>query len=453
MKTKNTLINWLVLAAFLSSITLGTFTAGRALADDDDLINMIVELVKGSDADMRTLALQQIREEIPGKAATTRFVELLPTLTPALQVELLDALGERGDAVARQGVLKMLNSKTEAVRAMAAHALSGLATPADIPTLAKVASTGSDAEKESARYSLRRLPGNEMNVAMTEALKKADAKTRIELIGALIERSVKDSLPVVIESASDPDPALRLAVLGALRAMADENHTPAVVKCLKAARDKEEHKQAELALLATCSRGRSKCADAVIVGFKGADAAARVSMVRSLAEAGGAKSLGEIVARLKDEDADVSSEALRVLAGWSDPAATPHLKELALDVKNLRNHVLAIRGIVRLASPGKDKPADLATLSETMKLASRKEEKILVIGALGTVPTADSLKLVATAMDTPELMEDAGFAAVNIAEKITNGDKAVIKKVMTKVAASVQHERTRDRAKKVLASL
>ena len=125
----------LVLAAFLFSATFGVLPTGQALAADDDLINMIVELVKGSDRDMRALALQQIREEIPGEAATMRFVELLPTLPQDLQVEMLDALGERGDAVARPGVLKMLNSKTDAVRAMAARALSGLATPADIPVL------------------------------------------------------------------------------------------------------------------------------------------------------------------------------------------------------------------------------------------------------------------------------------------------------------------------------
>ncbi|MDP6523522.1 MAG: HEAT repeat domain-containing protein [Kiritimatiellia bacterium] len=453
MKIKSTLNHPLILAALLFSTALASFPTGQALADDDDLINMIVELVKGSDGDMRALALQQIREEIPGEAATTRFVELLPTLPPDLQVEVLDALGERGDAVARPGVLKMLNSKTDAVRAMAARALSGLATPADIPVLAKVAATGSDAEKESARHSLRRLPGNEMNVAMTGALKKADAKTRIELISALIDRDAKESVPAVLESAADSDLEVRLAVLAALRAMADENHVATVVKCLKASKDKSEHKQAELALLATCSRGRAKCADAVVAGFEGADVAARISMVRSLAEAGGPEALGEIVARVKDEDAGVSSEAVRVLAGWTGPAAIPHLKKMAGDVKNLRNHVLAIRGIVRLAAPGKDKPADLATLAETMKLASRKEEKILVIGALGTVPTEEALKLVAAAMDKPELLEDAGFAAVNIAEKITDGSKAEIKVVMTKVADSIKHERTRERAKKVLESL
>lgn len=443
-------INFLLLVALLFSVGLAPFLTGEARGADDEVVDMIVELVSGSDNDMRMLALQQIREEAPGKDATRRFVELLPKLPPDVQVKLIDALGERGDATARPAILKMLNSKTEAIRAVAARALSGLASPADIPVLAKVAATGSNAEKKAARHSLRQLRGNEMNAAMIEALKSADAKPRIELIAALIDRKVKESVPVVLKSVDDSDLAVRLAVLAAIRAMGDENHTAIVVKRLKSARDKSERKQAALALLATCSRGRTKCAEAVIAGFDGADAPTRISLMRALASAGGPKSLKEVVARLKDKDESVSAEAVRVLAGWSDRAATPYLKKLARDVKNLRNHVLAIRGIVRLASPGKNRPADVATLSEAMKLATRKEEKVMVLGTLGTIPTLESLALVASGLDQPAIMEDAGFAAVLIAEKISGGNKGQVRAVMQKVAETVQSEKTRDRAKKVL---
>lgn len=414
------------------------------------MVDMIVELVSGSDDDMRMLAIQQIREEVPGKDATKRFVELLPTLPPEVQVKLIDALEERGNVAARPAILKMLDSTTEAIRAMAARALSGVASPADIPVLAKVAATGSDPEKKAARHSLRQLRGDAMNAAMTEALKRADAKPRIELIAALMYRDVKESVPVVVKSADDSDVAVRLAVLASLRAMGDETHTAVIVKRLKSAKDKSERKQAALALLATCKRGQTKCADAVIAGFDGADAATCIFLMRALPLAGGPKSLNAIVARLKDDDESVSAEAVRVLAGWPDPAAITQLKGLARDVKNLRNHVLAIRGIVRLASPGKDRPADFATLSETMKLATRKEEKVLVLGALCTIPTPESLALVASGLDQPALMEDAGFVAVLIAEKISGGHEGQMRAVMQKVAESVQSEKTRDRAKKVL---
>jgi len=106
--------------------------------------------------------------------------------------------------------------------------------------------------------------------------------------------------------------------------------------------------------------------------------------------------------------------------------------------------------MARLAGPGKDRPADLATLSEAMTLASRKQEKVLVLGTLGTVPTLESLALAATVLDQPEIAEDACFAAVLIAEKISGTDKARVRAVMQKVVQNARSEETRARAKKVL---
>ena len=439
-----------LLMALLFSVGLAAFPTGQAHAADDDAVDMIVELVTGSDNDMRTMAIQQIREKVPGKDATRRFVELLAKLPPDAQVMLIDALGQRGDAVARPAIVKKLSSKSQAIRVAAAGALSGLAGPADIPVLARLAATGSDPEAKAARLSLRKIRGKGTNAAMTEALKGADAKTKIELITALTDRNVKESLPAVVENADDSDPKVRLAVLSAFRAMANEKHTAVIVKRLRSAKDKLERRQAALALLAVCRRGKTKCAEAVIAGFDGADAATRILLMRVLTETGGPKSLNEIVARLTDDDKSVSTQALRALSGWPDRAAVPHLKKLAADVKNLRTHILAMRGLVRLAGPGEDRPTDLAAMGEVMKLATRKEEKVLVLGALGAIPTLQSLAMVESALDTSELAEDAGFVAVLIAEKISGGNKAQVRAVMQKVERTVKNEKTRARAKKML---
>ncbi len=435
--------------ALLAAVSIA-FPATESRAADKAVVDMIVELLGGDDKDMRALALEQVREKVPGTDATMRFVTVLPTLPTDVQVRLIDALGDRGDVAARPAIVKMLGSKTEALRAAAATALAGVAGTADVPVLAKIAATGSDAEKDAARGSLRKLRGHAMNAAMTEALKTAGAKPKIELIAALVDRNVPDAVPVMARSADDPDLAVRMAVLAALRAMADENQTAVVVRRLKSAKDKAERKLAALTLLATCKRGQAQCADPVIAGLAGAEPTTRILLMRALPLAGGPKALGEIVARMADDDKDVSVEALRQLANWPDPAAIGHLKELARDVKNLRNHVLAIRGMARLAGPGKDRPADLATLSEAMTLASRKQEKVLVLGTLGTVPTLESLALAATVLDQPEIAEDACFAAVLIAEKISGTDKARVRAVMQKVVQNARSEETRARAKKVL---
>ena len=74
----------------------------------------------------------------------------------------------------------------------------------------------------------------------------------------------------------------------------------------------------------------------------------------------------------------------------------------------------------------------------------------MVLGTRGKIPTRESLALVASGLDQPAIAEEACFVAVLIAEKISGDSKSQVRAVMQKVAETVQSEKTRDRAKKVL---
>ena len=78
---------------------------GLAEEPDDAVIQMVADLVGDPDRDMRALGYQQIREEMPGEAATKKFAQLLPSLTPKARAGLLEALGDRGDPAALEAVL------------------------------------------------------------------------------------------------------------------------------------------------------------------------------------------------------------------------------------------------------------------------------------------------------------------------------------------------------------
>jgi len=420
---------------------------------DDPLVQMVVELVGDADRDMRALGLQHVREEVPGEAATRRFAALLPELPADAQAGLLEALGDRGDVTARPAVLDALKSKDQTVRAAALRALGGLGSAAEVPLLAEKAAAGSDPEKQAARRSLIRLQGDKVNAALVGAMATAAPSVRVELLAALAARNAKEALPTVLQNAKDAEPSVRVAALEALRYLATEDDTAAVVDILKTAADDAERSKAELALLAVCNRGREASAEAIIAGLEDADVPSQIALLHALARAGGADALEAVVGRLDDEDEAVRDEAARMLSRWRDPAAATHLVKIAETGESLRHHVLAIRGLVRLASPREDKPADLTMLAEAMNLAKRPQEKRLALGVLGGIGTSGSLALVAPALDDPALAEEAGLAAVMIAEKMQDGDKDQIRTALEKVNRLVKSEQIRKRAQKVLESL
>jgi hypothetical protein len=144
---------------------------------------------------------------------------------------------------------------------------------------------------------------------------------------------------------------------------------------------------------------------------------------------------------------------VRVLAGWPDASAVPHLMTLAKAQDNTRHHVLAVRGLARLAARQADQPADLEMLAEIMSLAQRAEEKRIVLGVLASAATVDALELVTTAMDDPDLAEEAAAAAVTIAQEAIDRDEDKIRAAMEKAQEKSSVRMTRTRAQQVLESL
>jgi len=450
-------VTWKIKTAVCLAVLGGAcwFGGSSALAQDEPneaLLQMVVTLVSDADRDMRALGLQQIREEVPGEAATKRFAGLLPELSSEPQAELLGALGDRGDPAAKPAVLEMLDNEQDAVRAAALGALGALGGSGDVPLLAKRTARGSDAEKAAARAALVRLRGEDVNEAVASAMDDAGPEVHAALLGVLAARNAKGALPKVMASTRDRAEGVRLAALSALRYLADVDDTPKVIDALGEVQSDAERRKAELALLSVCSRGGEECVEELLAAFPAAEAPTQVVLLHALARAGGEKALAAIVDEgLSDDDQAVRDEAVRMLSRWPAPAAIVTLVGIAESGEGLRHKVLALRGVVRLAS--EQEPPDLDVLGQAFELAPRPEEKRLVLGALGGVGTPEALSLVVPLLEDATVGEEAALAAITIAGKIKEEAAAEARAALEKVLVGPADEEIRERAKKVLDSL
>ncbi len=420
-----------------------------AEAPSPDLLQLIGDLVGDADKEMRAIGLQQVRAEVPGAAATGHFVQLLPKLRPEARAELIDALGERGDPAARAAVLDAAQGPDEAVRSAALRALAKLGTEADVPLLVPRTAAGPDGEQQAARQSLIQLKGDGVNRALTAQVGPAPADVRVQLLAILAARNAVESLPAVVAAASAPDAPVRLAALDALRVLADDRQTGDVVKLLQNAASAEQRTKAEATLLALCGRGRENCVPALAASLDGADGETRVTLLQALARAGGAAALESVASCLVDADQTVQDEAVRMLSSWPDRAVVPHLEKLAGE-ETLRHHVLAVRGLIRLASPEGERPADLRLLGQSIRAAKRRDEKQLGLGVLGRVVSLDALALAVSLLDDPQIAEDAGWTAGLIAEGLPAGNQDAIRAALRQVLDRTRTPKPRAQAEKVL---
>jgi HEAT repeat protein len=324
---------------------------------------------------------------------------------------------------------------------------------ADVPMLAKRAATKDDPDRESARRTLSRLIGRDVNPAIVAAMDGAETTVRVELIRSLASRCAKEALPVLQACAAQPDQEIRCAAIESIGALADETQVEAMVKTLRAAKSNEERAASERGLATVCRRFGDKCARPLIAGLDGADAPSRCALLRPLGLTGAAAALDALRKPVREEMGEVQTVAIKALSEWPDDRAAPDLLDLATKSESLQHHVLALRGYIRVVGAGKMKAPDkLAALKSALQLARRPEEKKQALGELGRVSTLPALELAATCLADEALSQEAAAAAVAIAEtlKVSGADAGrTVAQAMDKVLEVTTSAEARKAATKV----
>jgi len=127
---------------------------------------------------------------------------------------------------------------------------------------------------------------------------------------------------------------------------------------------------------------------------------------------------------LKDKNADVRDAAVRSLAGWPGTGPSQILIELARSAPKQIHRVLALRGYVRMVGlagpPLVNNPEQkLNMYRAAMELASRPEEKRLILARIPKLRIVEALKFVEPYLqdETVKAEAEAAYMAVAVAIK------------------------------------
>jgi HEAT repeat protein len=190
------------------------------------------------------------------------------------------------------------------------------------------------------------------------------------------------------------------------------------------------------------------CADAVFAALPQAPTAPKLALLRILSSLGGPRALEAVRVAATDANAEIKDTALRALCDWSNAEALPDLAQLAKSSLNPTVKILALRGYIRMAGQQEASAGQkVATLKDALALADRSEEKKLVLAALGTIHTVDSLALVTPQLGNADLKEEACLAAVAIAEQLPKPRPALVAEAMVQVVKVTANQSLARRAK------
>jgi HEAT repeat protein len=444
----------LVLIAFYTLCAAVVSTASAQESESDGLVELVIGLLHEQDSDVRALAFEQVRTEAPGEAATKRFAAELSKLGSEAQVGLLRALAGRGDNVAREAVLPLLDSSDVQVKIAAIEALGPLGMSADVAKIASLLADGSDMIKASARRSLEQLSGKEASETMIEVMRAAEPNVRVPLIEVLAVRRAAEGCAALLQAAMDKDAKVRKAAMVALGELGSEAEVPGMVKAILQAPRGAERAAAERALLFVCQRGSdpSKPAAPVIAAIKSLSPADRLAMLSALGRIGGDDARQIVEQAIASKKGDEHSAGIAALANWPTADIAPRLIELVKSEKHDNHRTTMLRALIRIAPlpDDRDDAERLALLKQAMTMCQRDADRSYVLQRAAAIRIPETLEFVLPYTKDPKFAETACLAVVELAHHRTlrESKKEAFMAALDQVMSISQDATTVERARR-----
>jgi len=440
----------------LAFVLLCSYAVCLGASQQNEAIGIVLDILRSNDQDMQAAAIAMVKE-MPGTQVTEALAKELPNLSAKSQVQLLSALGDRGDVAARPAVVAAVKSEDESVRIAALRALGQLGDDSNVELLAKSAAGARGAEQKAARDSLYRLRGPNVDKVIIAAIPKAEAKTKVELISSVGQRNITAGVATLLQTAKDSDRKVRIESLRTLKVVAGPENLPALVELLINAKSSSDRTEAVKTIAAVAHRieDKNRQAESVLAALPSVkETAARCSLLDVLGRIGDNRALPVLIASLNDENADIQTAAIRALADWPTPEPVEEMLKVAENSSNKVHRILALRGFVRLLGLASNRPEDqtIELYKKAMSLAPDTGEKKKVLSGLASIKSLAAMQMAAGYLKDEALSVEAGAAVVNIAGGILADHPEQAKEMLNQIIKTTKSDSLREQAQELLNS-
>jgi len=288
---------------------------GAILARGGRGVPLLIEQLKSDDSKRLSIGLRTARE-LGGRRVTEALAGEMAGLSPERRPLLLLALSDRSDSAVLPIVLKAAASPSKDMRTTAINVLVSIGNVSCVPVLLETA-TGPDPQlQQAATEAIIRLPDNAVDADVVARLSEARGETRRVLINVAGQRQIAASLPVVVSSLKDGDAEIRGAAVRTIGIIGQVPQASDLVALLQKTRNAKERAGIKTSLLAICSRDGAKCFSYVYPLTESRDNELHVIGLNALSIIGGPEALAAVTSAMKNAAPPVQEEAVRILSTW-----------------------------------------------------------------------------------------------------------------------------------------
>jgi HEAT repeat protein len=397
---------------------------GAILNRQDDGLPLLSLALHNDDFTL-VLAAARTAQEIPGAGVTRLLAGELAGLPADRQILLIQTLARRADAGALPALFAATRNSEKPIRIAAIRAVAEFGNVSALPVLVELLA---DADKDiaaAAQESLAGVPGKEVDAAIMTMLSDGTAPRRITAMELIVRRQMTSAIPALLDAAGGSDPKMRTAAVNKLGELAGPPQLTALLDLLARTTSPEDLEATEQTLSAVSLKAANpvSCVGQVQARLAQSQPAQKCVLLRVLGAVGGTNALQAVRAAFNDANAEVHAAAIRALGGWNTADAAPDLLELAKAAGNPTDKMICLRGYLRLAGQA-ELPVDkrLSMCRQAAALAQKADEKKLLLAALSGIASIEALDLITPYLDDAATKEEASTGAVNISEKLLQGN-------------------------------
>ena len=428
---------------------------GAVLSRGADGLPLLAKALESKDPAIFGAALR-VAQEMPEPAVTKVLLAALRPLNADGKIQVLQTLGERRDKAALQALYAEASTGDQAVRIAALRAVSQISDSSSAPALARWMSDPDAAIASQAREAFSALPGKEADGLVLAMLNGPEASRRIMGLDLAERRRMATALPQILRLTSDADANVRTAAIRKLGVFSKPGDPAALLEILGRAQpgDLEATEQA-LGTLGSRTPDRDAYAQTLSGKMAGASPAQRCVLVRAIGGMGTPIAFGLVKNAVADPEPEVRAAAIRSFVAWDKPEAAPELLELARKIDAPADKTLCLRSYIALTGNGDiPVPQKLAMCKEAGTLVAKPDEKKLLLGALGNIPSPEAVVMIQPYLADAAVRDEAATAAVNacdkiLQQKISAEAAAQITPALEQVSAG-QNSALAEKAKKLL---
>jgi HEAT repeat protein len=398
-------------------------------AERDKAAELILDILGRGPQDMQEPAIS-LTQKIFGESAIGPVCALLPKLPEASQIQLLAVLASYSRGAVQPVVINAAKSPVAAVRIAALKALSKLGDSSTVALLADRAVSAKGEEQAAARNSLWTIPGKDVDEAILFGIVSSASEPVLrEFIQAVGERQIYSGKGLLMSQAGSASPGNSLEAAKALRAIASPQDVPALVDVLLGMSDETAQEEMQNTIGSAAQKITDPYARGNAVELrlepgeqkteqKVTDVPKRCLLYRTLGKIGDDSSLPLLRAALRGDNAEMQDAAVRALIDWPSAAPREDCLTIARTSPDLTRQVLALRGYMRMIGLEKYQSPEGAvhSLKMALDLATRPDEKKLVLGALPDFACPEALALAESLLNTEDVQAEAQAAVDKIRE-------------------------------------